>query len=61
MGDRVFGGFRVDIYEETAIPWLNNKIAENPLVIVNGNLINDYNCTEVIVIPDSVKSIGVFI
>lgn len=58
MGDRVFGGFRVDIYEETAIPWLNNKIAENPLVIVNGNLINGYNCTEVIVIPDSVKSIA---
>ena len=40
------------------IPWFANKKAENPLVIVNGNLIDGQKCTGDVVIPDSVKSIA---
>lgn len=56
MGEYIFNfdGFDGD----DTIPWLENKVAENPLVIVNGNLINGQKCTGDVVIPDSVKSIA---
>lgn len=38
-------------------PWIENKRAENPLVIINGNLIDGRNCTGDVVIPDSVNTI----
>ena len=38
--------------------WLENKQAENPLVIVNGILIDGKTCTGGVVIPDTVTSVG---
>lgn len=72
MGTNIFGGSREaakslrvswykveDVLQNTNFcPWLKNKILENPLVIVNGNLINGSMCTGDVVIPDSVKSIA---
>lgn len=55
-----FGGNYVDFLDDmsTFCPWLKNKIRENPLVIVNGNLINGHYCSGDVAIPDSVKSIA---
>ncbi len=39
-------------------PWLETKMKENPLVIVNGILIDGTACSGDVVIPDSVTSIG---
>lgn len=39
-------------------PWLESKRAENPLVIVNDILLDGYNCSGDVVIPDSVTSIA---
>ena len=41
-------------------PWLAEKQKENPLVVVNGILIDTETCTDNVVIPDSVTSIGEF-
>lgn len=41
-------------------PWLKARQAENPLVIVNGNLIDAQTCSGNVVIPDSVKSISYY-
>jgi len=38
--------------------WLNNKRRENPLVVVNGVLIDGKTCSGDVVIPDSVTSIS---
>lgn len=59
MGEAVFGNIIGGINkEEYFTPWLEKKVSENPLVIVNGNLINGQKCTGDVVIPDSVKSIA---
>lgn len=71
MGQDIFGGcyngaadLRMSGSVESSMqftqfcPWLKNKALENPLVIVNGNLINGSMCTGDVVIPDSVKSIA---
>ena len=39
-------------------PWLTTKQEENPLVIVNGVLIDGTTCTGSVTIPDNVTSIG---
>ncbi len=39
-------------------PWLAEKQEENPVVVVNGILIDGSTCTGNVVIPDSVMSIG---
>lgn len=39
-------------------PWLKAKQEENPLVVVNGILIDASTCTGDVIIPDTVKSIG---
>lgn len=39
-------------------PWLAAKRKENPLVVVNGILIDGRTCTESAIIPDGVTSIG---
>ncbi len=39
-------------------PWLEKKRAENPLVIVNGNLIDGQTCSGEVTIPDGVRSIA---
>ncbi|MDE5768973.1 MAG: leucine-rich repeat domain-containing protein [Oscillospiraceae bacterium] len=39
-------------------PWLETKRNENPLVIINGILIDGITCTDNVVIPDSVTKIG---
>lgn len=73
MGTNIFGGCKdaaqllklnyqtvEGVVEFTGFcPWLKNKALENPLVIVNGNLINGSMCRGDVVIPDSVKSIAV--
>lgn len=38
--------------------WLENKQAENPLVVINGVLVDGQKATGDIVIPDTVKTIG---
>ena len=48
--------FRFDIFNET--PWLEAKQAENPLVIVNGVLVDGRTCTGAVTIPDGVTCIG---
>ncbi len=48
IGDRAFYG----------TPWLSNRQSEDPLVIVNGILIDGSTCRGEITIPDSVTSIG---
>ena len=40
-------------------PWLENKRKESPFVIVNGILIDAYQCSGDVVIPDGVKTIGI--
>ena len=45
-----------DAFSET--PWLEAKQKENPLVVVNGILIDGRKCTESAVIPDGVTRIG---
>lgn len=42
----------------TNTPWLKEKTDEEPLLIINGNLINGSMCRGDVVIPDSVKSIA---
>jgi len=39
-------------------PWFKDKTDEEPLLIINGNLINGAMCKGDVVIPDSVKSIA---
>lgn len=39
-------------------PWLENKQKDNPLVIVNGILIDGTTCSGDVIIPDNVKHIG---
>lgn len=74
MGQDIFGGvgnaventyFYPDVnkissyVEHTGFcPWLKNKVSENSIVVVNGNLINCSLCWGDVVIPDSVKSIA---
>ncbi len=39
-------------------PWLNQKIKENPMVIVNDILLDGTNCTGEVVIPENIKAIS---
>lgn len=48
-----FGG---EAFEGT--PWLENKRAENPLVIVNNSVIDGKMCTGAVEIPEGVVSLG---
>ena len=41
------------------IPWLEEQRKKNPLVIINGILIDGYSCEGDVIIPKSVTSIGV--
>ncbi|MDE6730581.1 MAG: leucine-rich repeat protein [Oscillospiraceae bacterium] len=46
-------------FEDT--PWLKNKRNENPIIIINGILIDGQTCEqEEIIIPDNVTSIGAY-
>ena len=54
MGTNTFG----NLIDSHPTPWLVKKTAEEPLLIINGNLINGQLCTGDVVIPDSVKSIA---
>lgn len=54
MGTNIFG----DLIDSQTTPWLVKKTAEEPMLIINGNLINGQLCTGDVVIPDSVKSIA---
>lgn len=45
-------------YDTAVTPWLANKRNSDPLVIVNGNLIDGQKCSGSDVIPDTVKSIA---
>lgn len=54
MGYYIFG----NLVDSHNTPWLVKKTAEEPLLIINGNLINGQLCTGDVVIPDSVKSIA---
>ena len=45
-----------DVFSGT--PWLNAKCKENPLVVVNGILVDGKKCSGSVTIPDSVTSIG---
>lgn len=42
----------------TGTPWLNNKRADNPLIVVNGILIDGATCNGSVVVPEGVTSIG---
>lgn len=55
-------GDAVQVYYSTT-PWLEKLTEENPLVIVNDNLINAQRCSGDIIIPNTVKSVaaGAFI
>lgn len=61
MREFVFGllttGLTSNIF---ACPWLKNKTAEEPMLIINGNLINAEMCGGSIVIPDNVRSIAAY-
>lgn len=61
MREFVFGlmtnGLTANIF---ACPWLKNKTAEEPMLIINGNLINGEQCSGSVVIPDDVKSIAAY-
>lgn len=58
IGYRVFWHYAFVSSSEQSIPWLKNKIEENPLVIVGSNLIDARLCTGDVVVPDSVQSIA---
>ena len=45
-----------DAFEGT--PWLEEQRMKNPLVVVNGILIDGWNCKGSVTIPDNVKTIG---
>jgi len=46
-------------YAFNDIPWLEEQRKKNPLVIINGILIDGYSCEGDVIIPNSVTSIGV--
>lgn len=48
--------FNHDAFSGT--PWLEQKRAENPLVIVNGVLVDAQTCSGDVTVPDGVKTIG---
>lgn len=54
MGSNIFG----NLIDSHTTPWLVKKTAEEPMLIINGNLINGQLCTGDVVIPDNVKSIA---
>ncbi|MBO5163874.1 MAG: leucine-rich repeat protein [Ruminococcus sp.] len=71
IGNNTFGGctsltkitipdsvtnFAQNVFKDT--PWLKAKQAEDPIVVVNGILIDGTTCSGDVVIPDSVTSIG---
>lgn len=58
MGGYIFGDMRESDYDYGTTPWLEKKVSENPLLIINGNLINAQKCTGDVVVPDDVKSIA---
>lgn len=61
MGSEIFGGvlYYINSKEyEGSVPWLVNKAKEDPLVIINGNLISGSCCDGKVIIPDSVVSIA---
>lgn len=39
------------------LPWFEEKIKENPLVIINGVIVDGRNCSGDVVIPDGIKCI----
>lgn len=54
FGTNVFGGAE----DNSSTPWICNRRKENPLVIVNGTLVDACTCTGDVVIPDDVKAIA---
>lgn len=46
----------IDVFKDT--PWLENKKAENPLVVVNNFVIDGSNCEGKVVIPEGTKYIA---
>lgn len=61
MREFVFGVLTTGLTSNVfACPWLKNKTAEEPMLIINGNLINAEMCGGSIVIPDNVRSIAAY-
>ena len=52
------GVTNIEGFAFTNTPWLIAKQEENPLVIINGTLIDGTTCTGSVTIPDSVTSIA---
>ena len=56
MGDRIFG--YDDGFNDYTAPWLKKLRTADPIVIINGNLIDASSATGDVIIPDSVKSVA---
>lgn len=57
MGRNIFSGNIIDAESPDPCPWICKMREENPLVIVNGNLLDALECGGEIVVPDGVLSI----
>ncbi len=57
MGRNIFSGNIIDAEHPDPCPWICRMREENPLVIVNGNLLDAMECDGEIVVPDGVLSI----
>lgn len=57
MGRNVFSGNIIDAEHPDPCPWICKMREEDPLVIVNGNLLDAMECDGEIVVPDGVLSI----
>lgn len=57
MGRNIFSGNIIDAEHPDPCPWICKMREENPLVIVNGNLLDAMECDGEIVVPDGVLSI----
>lgn len=57
MGRNIFSGNIIDAEHPAPCPWICEMREEDPLVIVNGNLLDAMECDGEIVVPDGVLSI----
>lgn len=57
MGRNIFSGNIIDAEHPDPCPWVCKMREENPLVIVNGNLLDAMECDGEIAVPDGVVSI----